>query len=131
MNFHSSTQPYVRSVVQVGAGQRPLRSGIGRFPVSFVFYRSVLKFLCLLFPLVFAINMYVGASIGKVDKSIVMVDNEHHQLMDKNIELRARKALIRGPEQLQRLAAEKLALYVHTKGQVGRYNYRKGYFTYP
>ncbi len=74
--------------------------------------------------------MYVSSAAGRINESIIVADNYHHELMDRNIELRAMKAQLRNPEQLQELVAEKLSLYVHTKGQVGKYNRRKGYFIY-
>ncbi len=83
-----------------------------------------------LLPLVLAVNLYVVSSVSKINDSIIAADNNYHELMDKNIELRAVKARVRDPEQLQKLAADKLSLFVHSKGQVGKYNPRKGYFIY-
>lgn len=130
MSVNNSSQPYMRSVAQVGVGQRSLGLRIGKLPSGTLFWRPVGKTLFLLLPLVLAVNLYVVSSVSKINESIVAVDNFHHELMDKNIELRAMKAQARDPEQLQKLAADKLSLYVHTKGQVGKYNHRKGYFIY-
>jgi len=130
MNFHSTSQPYMQPVVQIGVGQRSLPRRKGSFPVSLVFWRPVGKILLLLLSLVLAINMYVTSSVSKVNESIATAANRRHELMDKNIELRALKAQLRGDKQIQQLAAEKLSLFVHTKGQVGKFNHRKGYFVY-
>jgi len=130
MNFHTTSQAYMRPVIQVGLGQRSLCQRKGSFPVGIAFWRSVGKILLVLLPFVLAINMYVTSSVGKVGESIIAADNKRHELMDKNIELRSKKAWLRVDEQFQQLAAEKLSLYVHRKGQVGIFNKRKGYFIY-
>lgn len=130
MNFHGTSQPYMRPVVQIGIGHRSLPRVRNSFPTSIAFWRPVCKIILPLLPLVLAINMYVSYSVGKTMESIVAADNKRHGLMDKNIELRAMKARLRGDEEFRRLAAEKLSLYEHTKGQVGTFNQRKGYFIY-
>ena len=132
MNINNTSQPYIRSVAQVSAGQHAsgLRIRTGKIPRDSAFWLPVGKTLLLLLPLVLAVNLYVVSSIDNISESIIAVDNRHHELMDQNIELRAMKAHVRAPEQLQRLAGEKLSLYVHKKGQVGKYNPRKGYFIY-
>ncbi len=130
MNFHGTSQGYMRPAIQVGLGRRSLRQRKGSFPVSIAFWRPVSKILLVLLPLVLAINMYVTSSVSKVGVSIIAADNKRYELMDKNIELRAKRAWLRADEQFQQLAAEKLSLYVHRKGQVGTFNKRKGYFIY-
>ncbi len=130
MNFNNSSQPYVSSVAQVTVGQRLQGLRIGKLPSGMTLWRPVGKTLFLLLPLVLAVNLYVVSSVSKINDSIIAVDNKHHELMDKNIELRAMKARLRVDEQFQQLAADKLSLYVHTKGQVGTFNRRKGYFSY-
>jgi len=132
MNVNNSSQPYLSSVVQAGAGRRSpgLRIKVGKLPRDTAFWRPVGKTLLLLLPLVLAVNLYVVSSASRINESIISVDNRHHQLMDQNIELRAMRAHVRTPEYLQQLAQEKLSLYVHRKGQVGKYDPRKGYFTY-
>ena len=131
MNFHNSSQPYIQAINQANAAPQSLGQRLAkRLPTSISFWRQVGKILFFVLPIVLAVNMYVSSSVSKINKSIVAVDNMHHELMDRNIELRAMKAQLRNPEQLQKIAAEKLSLYVHTKGQVGKFNRRKGYFIY-
>ncbi|MBW1634833.1 MAG: hypothetical protein JRJ68_01035 [Deltaproteobacteria bacterium] len=132
MNAGNSSQPYITSVAQMGVGRRVpgLRFKVGKLPRDTAFWRPVGKTLLLLLPLALAVNLYVVSATNQINESIIGVDNRHHELMDQNIELRAMRAYVRAPEQLQRLAGEKLSLYAHKKGQVGKYNSRKGYFTY-
>lgn len=129
MNFQSTSQPYMRPIIQIGVGQHSLPRRRG-WIASTSFWRPVGKILFLMLPFVLAVNMYVASLVSRTDESIITADNRHHDLMDKNIELRAMKARLRGDEQFQQLAAEKLSLYVHTKGQVGIFDQRKGYFIY-
>ena len=130
MNFQSTSQPYIRSFIQVGAGQYSCRQKKRNFPTGVTFWSSVGKIAVLLLPVVLAVNIYVTSSINKTNDLVITADNKRHELMDKNIELRAMKARLRVDEQFQQLAADKLSLYVHTKGQIGTFNRRKGYFTY-
>ena len=130
MNFNNTSQPYMRPVIQIGVGQHSLPRRKNSFPVSITFWRPVGKILLLLLPLMLVINMCVSSLVSKTDESIITADNKRHELMDKNIELRAKKARLRGEQQFQQLAAEKLSLYAHRKGQVGVFSKRKGYFVY-
>lgn len=130
MNFHNTSQPYMRPVIQIGVGQHSMPRKRRGFPTSMVFWRPVGKILLTLLLLVLAINLYITYSLSKVSEATIAADNKRHELMDKNIELRATKARLRAEEQLQQLAAEKLSLHVHTKGQVGIFDHRKGYFIY-
>ncbi|MCK5515516.1 MAG: hypothetical protein KAI39_01480 [Desulfobulbaceae bacterium] len=130
MNFQNTSQPYMRPVIQIGVGQHSLRRRKSSFPVSITFWRPVGKVLFLLIPLMLAINLGVASLASNTNESIIALENKRHELMDKNIELRAKKARLRGQEQFQQLAAEKLSLYVHKKGQVGVFSKRKGYFVY-
>ncbi len=130
MNFHNTSQSYMRPVIQVGVGQRSLRRRRSSFPAVIIFWRPFGKVLFLLLPFVLIINMYIASLVNKTNESIVTADNRRHELMDRNIELRAMKARLRGDEHFHQLAAEKLSLYVHKKGQVGIFSQRKGYFIY-
>ncbi len=130
MNFNNSFQPSVSPAAQVTVGQRSQGLRIGKLPSGITLWRPVGKTLFFLLPLVLAVNLYVVSSVSKINDSIIAADNNYHELMDKNIELRAMKARVRDPEQLHKLAADKLSLFVHSKGQVGKYNPRKGYFIY-
>jgi hypothetical protein len=130
MNFHNSSQSYLRSINQAGVEPQSLIQRLATFPINLSFWKPVGKMLFFILPVVLAVNMYVSSAAGGINQSIIEADNYHHELMDRNIELRAMKAKLRNPGQLQELVAEKLSLYVHAKGQVGKYNRRKGYFIY-
>ena len=130
MNFQNSSQSYIPPVIQIGSRQRTRQLKISDYFGDISLWRPVGKVFLILLPLVFGINMYVSSSVSSINDSLVVLDNTRHELMDENIQLRATKARLRAPEMIQKLAGEKLSLYVAGKGQVGKYNRRKGTFTY-
>ena len=131
MNYNNSSETYMRSVAKIGSRQnfRPREL----FDISgwLVLWKPVGKVLLMIFPLVLVINMFVASAITDVDRSIVSVDNQRHELMDKNIEMLARKARLWAPASIQKLAGDKLALQVNSGDQVGRFNRTTGTFNYP
>ena len=130
MNYNNSSETYMRSVAKIGSRQnfRPREL----FDISgwLVLWKPAGKILLMIFPLVLVINMFVASVITDFDRSIVSVDNQRHELMDKNIEMLARKARLWAPDNIQKLAGDKLALQVNSGDQVGRFNRRTGTFNY-
>ena len=128
MNYNNSSETYMRSVAKVGPQQnfRPREL----FDISdwLVLWKPVGKVLLMIFPLVLVINMFVTSVISDVDRSLVSVDNQRHELMDKNFEMLARKARLWAPANIQKLAGDKLALQVNSGDLVGRFNKRNGTF---
>jgi hypothetical protein len=131
MNYNNTSETYMRSVAKVGLRQyfRPREL----FDLSgwLVLWKPVGKVLLMIFPLVLIINMFVASAVTNTDRSIVNVDNQRHELMDKNIELLARKARLWAPANIQKLAGEKLALQKDSGDQVGWFDRRTGIFSYP
>jgi hypothetical protein len=131
MNYNNSTEPYLRPTAKIGIRQhfrpRDFLDLSGWLPL----WKPVGKTLLMIFPLVLLINMFVASAVTKTDRLIVNVDNQRHELMDKNIELLARKARLWAPVNMQKLAGEKLALQKDSGNQVGWFNRRTGTFIYP
>lgn len=130
MNFHNSTQTYLRPVAKVGLRQQLRPRDLFDLPGGLVLWRSVGKVMLFILPLVLLVNMIFGSFIGSVDRSITVVDNQHHELMDQNIEMLATKARLWDPAYMQKLAGEKLSLHAVSKKQIGKFDRRKGTFTY-
>jgi hypothetical protein len=130
MNFNNPTEAYMRPVAKIGIGQRVRPHDLIDLSSWLVLWKPVGKILLVIFPLVLAINMFIVAAVGNTDNAIASVDNQRHELMDKNIELLARKARLYSPASVQKLAGEKLDLYVDSGEQVGRFNRRTGTFIY-
>lgn len=130
MNYNNSTETYMRSVAKIGMRQyfRPREL----FDLSgwLVLWKPVGKTLLVIFPLVLIINVFVASAVINTNRSIVSVDNQRHELMDKNIELLARKAKLWAPISIQKLAGEKLALQKDSGKQVGWFDRSTGTFTY-
>jgi hypothetical protein len=131
MNYNNSTEAYMRSVAKIGIGQRGGPRELVDLSGWLVLWKPVGKILLMILPLVLIINMFLGSAVTNVDRSIAAVDNRRHELMDKNIELLARKASLFSPASIRQLAGEKLALYTDSGDQVGRFNSRNGTFIYP
>ena len=129
MNYNNSTETYMRSVAKIGIQHARSRE---LFDLSswLVLWKPVGKILLLILPVVLGINMFVSSAVTHVDLSIASVDNQRHELMDKNIGLLARKARLWSPANMEQLAGEKLALQSSAKDQVGRFNSRTGTFVY-
>ena len=130
MNYNNSTEAYMRTVAKIGVRQH-IRSR-EHFDLSgwLVLWKPVGKFMLMILPIVLMINMFVASAVTNVNRSIVNVENERHELMDKNIELLARKAWLWSPANMEQLAGEKLALHGNSSDQVGRFDSRSGTFIY-
>jgi hypothetical protein len=126
MNIQNPVQPYMRPAVQNSSRRypRPRRSGV---VVDTVVWKPVVKVLLLLLVPVFAVNVYLGSAIRNTESSIAVIENKKYELRLENFELQAAEENLKSPQQIERMAGEKLSLF-RPKGQVARYNYRKGCF---
>lgn len=130
MNFQNSTQAYLRPAPKIGFRQQFNFRDILDLPGGLVLWKPIGKIALVIVPLVLIINTLVASAIGNIDRSIKIVDDTHHELMDKNIEMLAAKAWMWAPDHIQELAEEKLSLYAVSKKQVGKFSKRKGTFIY-
>ena len=122
MNFHNTSEAYLRPVTNIGIRQHLRVRDARDLPGGVVLWRAVAKVSLVLLAIVLAINLLLASVIGNIDRSLVAVDNQRHELMDKNIELLAHKARLGAPDNVLQLAAEKLALYTASDDQVERFN---------
>ncbi len=123
MNFHNTTQvSYLRTVTNLGVRQQLQARGVFDLPGGSLLWKAVGVIMLLMLPFVLAANMFLASTIDDVERSLVVIDNQRHELMDKNIGLLAKKARLYAPERVSRLAADKLALYAASPGQVERIN---------
>jgi len=79
---------------------------------------SVGKILLVLCPMVLAVNLWLASSFNNLEASVQAVESVRHELMDNQINLRAKRAQLFSPERVQMIAAEKLSLHVPGKEQV-------------
>ncbi len=130
MNYNNSTESYMRFVTKIGIRQFRPRDLID-LSGWLALWKPTGKVLLIIFPLVVVVNMFLASVVSNIDRSIVNVDNQRHELIDTNMALLARKAMLWSPDSVQRLAGEKLALHATSGDQVGRFDRRTGTFIYP
>ncbi len=131
MNYHNSSQTYLQSAVKIGIQQHGRSRELFDLSGWVVLWKPVGKIMLLILPIILGINMFVASSVTDTDRLLTAVDDQRHELMDKNMELLARKARLWSPTNMEQLAGEKLALHSSAKDQVGRYSSRTGSFIYP
>lgn len=130
MNFINTTQTYVRPASKATLLQQFFNLGVFDLAGGPVIWKMAGKAGLLMLPLVLGVNLIIASAITSVDHKIIAVDNQRHELMDKNIGMLARKARLWAPEHVRELAADKLSLYAGAKKQVGKFSRRKGTFIY-
>ncbi len=123
MNYHNTTQvSYLRTITSLGIRQQlQSRDGID-LPGGLVLWRAVGKTMLLMLPFVVAINMVLASIVSDFGKDLTAVDNQRHELTDKNIGLLAQKARLYAPDRVSQMAGEKLSLYAAAPGQIERLN---------
>ncbi len=132
MNYNNPTEmSYMRSATKIGMRQLFGPRDLVALSSWLVLWRPVGKVLLIILPIVLIINMFLTSAIANIDHSIVNVDNQRHELVDKNMELLARKASLWSPANMQKMAGEKLALHVGSGDQIARFDKRTGIFIYP
>jgi len=83
-----------------------------------LFLRLVVRVALVAFLVVLGAQLCMGVVMDNIDESIRLNESECHVLTDKNIALRAEKAYLLSPQRIEKLAAEKLDLFVAGVGQV-------------
>jgi hypothetical protein len=123
MNFHTTTQAsYLRPVTNLGVRQQLQSRGVLDLPGGLVLWKAVARIMLLMLPFVLAANMFFASMINDIERSLTAVDNQRHELMDKNIGLLAQRAGLYAPDRVSRMAADKLSLYAASPGQIERIN---------
>ena len=83
-----------------------------------LFMQMITRAIVILLLVVLVARFWMGAVADNIDESILVHEQQSHVLVDENIALRAQKAFLLSPQRIERLAAEKLALYVPSDSQV-------------
>ncbi|GAB6193203.1 hypothetical protein [Desulfocastanea catecholica] len=131
MNYNNSTEAYMRSIAKIGGRQQIGSRDLFDLSEWLVLWKPVGRIMLMIFPVVLVIHMFLASVVTNTDQTITMVENQRHELMDKNIGLLAQKASLWAPENIEKLAGEKLALYAHSGDQVGWFNRSNGNFVSP
>lgn len=119
MNFQNTTQlSYIRPVTNIGVRQHLQPRDVLDLPGGLVLWKTVGRVLLLLLPLVVTVNLFLASTIHDVGSEITAIDNQRHELMDRNIGLLVQKAQLYSPERVGQLAAQKLSLYSAAPDQI-------------
>lgn len=116
--FNPAQSCYGRPMVNTRFRHQLRRQRVFTWSSDKVLFVMVGKILLVLLPLVLAINLGLGLWSSHLSATIRNIDNTHQVLMDKQIKLRAQRAQLYSPEQVQLLAAEKFSLHVPGKDQI-------------
>ncbi len=118
MNFHNPAQLYPRPMMRTQFRCQTRRQKVFTWSADKVLFFAIGKVMLILLPLVLVMNLWLASWSSSLIVSLKDVDNTHRILMDKQIKLRAEKAQLYSPEQVQLLAAEKFSLHVPGKEQI-------------
>jgi len=95
-----------------------------------VLFLALGKVSLLVIALTMGLQFGMSSMVSRLDSSITALEDQRHSLVDENIMLRAKRAIAYSPENIEKLAAERLGLHVRQNGQVARYNRATGEFVY-
>ena len=123
MNYHNTTQvSYLRAVSSFGVRQQWQSRGLFDLSGDPAIWKAVGRIVLIMLPFVLAANMFLTSAVDDAERSLTVIDNQRHELMDKNIGLLAKKASLYAPERVSQMAADKLSLYAASPGQIERIN---------
>jgi len=83
-----------------------------------LFLQMITSATLILLLVVLGAQFWMGAIMDNIDEAIRINEQECHVLVDKNIALRAEKAYLLSPQRIEKIAAEKLALFYAEDGQI-------------
>jgi hypothetical protein len=128
MIFQNSASTYARPVANIGIRQHLARRSAWELPGGILLWKAAGRVALVAFAVTIAVNMMFGVYRGNLATATVGVEELRHDLMDKNISLRAKRAIMLRPQQLEKAAGNLLALHSPVDGQVFIFNRDKGRF---
>ncbi len=117
MIFHNSAQSYVRPVANVGIRQHLTRLSIGELPGGILLWKAIGKVAVAVCVATITMNVALSVYKGNLANAVVTVELQRHELMDRNINLRAKRAALLSPQAVELAAGKMLSLYSPVKGQ--------------
>ncbi|SHO44443.1 hypothetical protein [Desulfopila aestuarii] len=128
MIIHNSTESYTRPVVNIGVRQQSVRSSIWDIPGGSVLWKAIGRLAGGVCAATIAIHLMLGAYSSHLSEKVTAFEGQRHQLMDRNITLRATRAGMLTKQAVEAAAGKALSLYSPGKGQRFVYNRNKGWF---
>ncbi len=110
------------------AVQRPQVRRAAAIPGGKQLWMVVGRFGLILFLGVAFIQFLLGFYLQSVQKNIVSNEAYQYELAGQHIALRAQRAALLTPQHIEEMAGAMLSLHIPEKGQVQRYNAKKGRF---
>lgn len=101
-----------------------------RFFVHPVIGRRLVRVALFVVPITLVCNLVCSSLISGTEQEIAMIAEKKAALETTNITLLAKRAMTWGPDNMERLAKEKLDLAPAKKGQIGVFDRRIGIFRY-
>jgi len=120
MFINQSAQVYVRPMMSSPVRRRLWQKAKGLLGPK-VMMMAVGKMVFLFCLLLLLANFRLSSSASRVAVAVQEAEEGRYVLVDENITLRAERAYLLSPEYLEKMAAQRFALYVPEKGQVFRF----------
>ncbi len=128
MIFHDSVQSYSRPTTNLGVRQHLARRSALELPGGALFWKTAGKIVLGVCAVTIAMNIILGAYVRHLDSVVSIVEGQRHELMDRNITLRAKRAGLLTRQAIEVAAGKALSLYTPEKGQRFVYSRDKGRF---
>ncbi|WP_163337964.1 hypothetical protein [Desulfopila sp. IMCC35008] len=128
MLLNNSAQTYARPVTAAPLRQHLTRRQHLELPGGLQLWKRGAKFAALLLLLVCTCQLGLGQFRKGLIETIELTRLQQLKLADEHISLRARRAALLMPDNIEQVAASTLALQSPEPGQVSRYNQQKGRF---
>jgi hypothetical protein len=117
MIFHNSVQSYVRPVANVGIRQHLARRSTSELPGGIVLWKALGKVAVVVCVATITMSAVLSVYKGNVATAAAAVEQQRHELMDSNINLRAKRAALLSPQAIELAAGKMLSLYAPVNGQ--------------
>ncbi len=101
-----------------------------RFSVNPLIIKKLMRVVLFVVPAALICNLICSVMIHGLESDIEMLNRQRAALETTNVTLLAKRAMAFGPDNMEKLAKEKLNLVRAEKGQVGVFDYRYGFFRY-
>lgn len=128
MLLNNSAQTYARPVAAAPLRQHLARRHHLELPGGLQLWKRGAKFAVLLLLVVCLCQMVSGQFHKGMTETFELTRIQQLELADEYISLRARRAALLMPDNIEKVAASTLALQSPEPGQVSRYNKKKGRF---
>jgi len=130
MMIHNSAQSYTRPEVNIGIGvrQQAGRYNVGEFPGGVLLWKAIGRVALAVCATTVVFTLLLGSYSDRLSSKAAELESQRHQLMDRNITLRATRAGMLTRQAVEAAAGKALSLYPAGEDQRFVYNRHKGRF---